>query len=78
MFNTFRDCVDESSNTLKFVERARRIKSKIKPNSINARDSKLINKLRKEIIYLKDILNLRRRGGKSSHLTTIQRKLLIL
>lgn len=57
------DCVDETSNTIKFVERARHIKTKIKPNSISAKDSKLINKLRKEIKYLRDILNLRR-GGK--------------
>ena len=59
------DCVDETSSTIKFVERARHIKTKIKPNSISAKDSKLINKLRKEIKYLRDILNLRR-GGKQS------------
>ena len=77
MLNTS-DNVDESFNTIKFVDRARHIKSKIKQNKINEKDSKLISKLRKEIKYLKDILNLRNRGGTQSHLTTIQKKLLIL
>ena len=73
----YSDCVDETINTIKFVERARHIKTKVKQNKYNAKDSKLVNKLRQEIKYLRDILNLRR-GGTKSHMTTIQKKLLIL
>ena len=62
--------MDETLNTIKFVERARHIRTKVKQNKYNARDSKLISKLRQEIKYLRDILNLRR-GGTKSQLTTI-------
>jgi hypothetical protein len=59
----YSDNLDDSSNTLKFAERAQHVVTHVKPNSINAVDAELVDKLQKEIKYLKDILNLRRKGG---------------
>ena len=72
-----RDNVDESMSTIKFAERARHIKTILKPNEIRATDSALIKKLMREIKYLRGILHLRR-GGKGGQNTQIQKRLLLL
>ncbi len=49
-------------NTLKFVERARHIVMKVKPMEFNGQNMEVVHKLQKEIQYLKELLNLKRRG----------------
>jgi len=56
------ECVDETVNTLKFAERAQHITTQVHMNKISAVDNDLVEKLQKEIKYLKDILNIRRKG----------------
>jgi len=68
--------VDESINTLKFAERAKHIVTEVKANKIEAQDAELVQKLQKEIKYLKAILNIRRKG--TSAINQVHNKLLIL
>lgn len=49
--------------TMKFAERAKNVKSCSKPNDIGPIDIKVVNKLKGEIKYLKEVLNLNKRGG---------------
>ena len=37
--------------------------TKVSANAVSAQDDALVNKLQKEIQHLKDILNLKRKGG---------------
>lgn len=37
--------------------------TKVSANTVNAQDDALVQKLQKEIQHLKDILNLKRKGG---------------
>ena len=37
---------------------------RLKVNEINSNDTELVQKLQKEVVYLKEILNLKRRGAK--------------
>jgi kinesin family member 11 len=69
------DSVDETSNTLKFAERAQHIITVVKQNKINAVDQDLVLKLQMEIKYLKDILNMRRKG---TSVNEVHHKLLLL
>lgn len=57
------DHSDETISTLKFADRAKQIMTKVSANSVSASDDALVLKLQKEITHLKDILNLKRKGG---------------
>lgn len=59
------DCTDETISTLKFADRAKQIMVKVAANEMNAVDDAFIQKLQKEIQHLKEILNLKRKGGAS-------------
>ena len=54
---------DETISTLKFADRAKKILMKISANQVDAADDALVVKLQREIQHLKDILNLKRKGG---------------
>lgn len=54
---------DETISTLKFADRAKKILMKVSANQVNAADDALVMKLQREILHLKDILNLKRKGG---------------
>ncbi|CAD8085756.1 unnamed protein product [Paramecium primaurelia] len=58
--------IDETANSLKFAQRARNITQIVQANSINATDQELVNKLLKEIDYLKQLLNMKRKGLNSN------------
>lgn len=57
------DHSEETISTLKFADRAKKIMTKVSQNQISAQDDALVAKLQKEIQHLKDILNLKRKGG---------------
>jgi len=61
---------------LKFAERAKHIVTEVKANKIEAVDAELVAKLQREIKYLKEILNIRRKG--TSAVNQVNNKLLIL
>lgn len=54
---------DETISTLKFADRAKRILQKVSANQVSAADDALVLKLQREIQHLKEILNLKRKGG---------------
>ncbi|KAL4438950.1 hypothetical protein ABPG74_016670 [Tetrahymena malaccensis] len=54
--------LEETLSTLKFAERAQHITLKIKPNEINASDFQIVQKLQREINYLKDLLHMKKKG----------------
>lgn len=55
-------CLDESLNTLKFLERAKQIRTEV-ISKLQMSDNPEMNKLEKEIAYLKDILKIKRNGA---------------
>lgn len=57
------DFIEETINTLKFADRAKQVMVKIKKNEISATNDQLVTKLQREIQHLKDMLNLKKRGG---------------
>ncbi len=57
------DCAEETISTLKFADRAKQILVKVQANEMNADDDARIQQLQKEVQYLKDILNMKRKGG---------------
>ena len=57
------ECTEETISTLKFADRAKKVMVKVQANEFNAADDALITKLQKEVQHLKEILNLKRRGG---------------
>ena len=57
------DHSEETISTLKFADRAKKIMTKVSANTISAQDDALVTKLQKEIQHLKEILNLKRKGG---------------
>eukprot|EP00347_Sterkiella_histriomuscorum_P005480 403356455 len=63
------DCAEETISTLKFADRAKQILVKVQANEMNAADDARIQTLQKEVQYLKDILNMKRKGG-ANELTT--------
>lgn len=54
---------EETISTLKFADRAKRILQKVSANQVSAADDALVLKLQREIQHLKEILNLKRKGG---------------
>lgn len=50
------DFIDETLSTLKFADRTKFVTMKVTKNEINAQDDILVQKLQKEISYLKDLL----------------------
>jgi hypothetical protein len=52
------DTVDESINTLKFASKAREVTLNEKPMQISIADNKLVQRLQREIRYLKDIMKI--------------------
>jgi len=63
------DCAEESISTMKFADRASMVLQRVKRNEINAKDDALIHKLQSEINYLKELLQLKKKG-KSDELTS--------
>ena len=57
------DCIDETISTLKFADRAKCIMQKFKKNEFDAKDIALIQKLQREVQHLKEILQLKSKGG---------------
>ncbi len=57
------DHSEETISTLKFADRAKKILQKVSANQVSAADDALVLKLQREIQHLKDILNLKRKGG---------------
>jgi len=68
------DCADETISTLSFANRAKKVKITAVANEISASDDALVKKLQQELQYLKDLLQLKRKGGMSD----IHRQLLLL
>ncbi|CAK93845.1 unnamed protein product (macronuclear) [Paramecium tetraurelia] len=54
--------IDETVSSLKFAQRAKNVTIQVQPNKFNANDQVLVNKLVKEIDYLKSLLNMKRSG----------------
>ena len=57
------DSVEETLSTLKFADRAKCVMQRFKRNEISAKDDALVQKLQREIQYLKELLK-RNRAGK--------------
>lgn len=68
------DCADETISTLNFANRARKVTVTAVANEISASDDALVKKLQHELQYLKDLLQLKRKGGMGD----VNRKLLLL
>ena len=58
------DCAEETISTLKFADRAKQVMVRAKINEINAADDALVQKLQKEVMHLREVLSLRRKGGR--------------
>ena len=56
------DTIEETISTLKFADRAKSVMQRVKRNEINAKDDALVQKLQREVQYLKDLLALRKKG----------------
>jgi len=56
------DCAEESISTMKFADRASMVMQRVKKNEISAKDDALIHKLQSEINYLKELLQLKKKG----------------
>ena len=58
------DSIEETISTLKFADRAKCVLQHVKRNEINAKDDHLIQRLQKEVQYLKELLTVKKtRGG---------------
>jgi hypothetical protein len=53
---------DETISTLKFADRAKQVMVKIKANELDATDDALVQKLHEEVVHLRQVLNLRKKG----------------
>lgn len=51
---------DESISTMKFADRAMKVQVNAMANEINPEDDKLVQKLRREVIHLRELLQMRR------------------
>lgn len=58
------ESIDETISTLKFADRAKCVMQRFKKNEFSAKDDILVQKLQKEIYHLKELLQLKRKGGK--------------
>lgn len=56
------DCAEETLSTMKFADRASLIVQKVSKNEFSAKDDALIHKLQGEINYLKELLQLKKKG----------------
>lgn len=68
------DNSDETISTLKFADRAKQVMVKIKANELDSNDDALVQKLHKEVIHLRQVLGLRKKGK----IEEIQRQLVML
>jgi hypothetical protein len=57
------DCIDETISTLKFADRAKQVMTIVKANEYDAQDDALVKKLYKEVQHLRDLLQIKRKGG---------------
>lgn len=57
------DSIEETISTLKFADRAKCVMQRVRRNEINAKDDALVQKLQREVQYLKELLTLRKRGS---------------
>jgi len=55
--------VEETIGTLKFADRARNIMTRVKRNEVNAQEDAVVIKLQREITFLKEVLQMRQKGG---------------
>jgi len=72
--NPLADCVEETISTLNFASRAQKIMVIEKQNTIYQSEDKLVKKLSQELQYMKDLLQLKRKGGASD----LSRQIIIL
>jgi kinesin family protein 3/17 len=56
------ESIEETISTLKFADRAKCVMQRVKKNEINAKDDALVQKLQKEVLYLKELLQMKRQG----------------
>lgn len=54
--------IEETISTLNFSDRAKQIMQRVKINEYSANDDQLVRKLQKEVLYLKEILKMKRKG----------------
>lgn len=57
------DNIEETISTLKFADRAKCVMQRVRKNEINAKDDALVQKLQREVQYLKELLMQRRKGA---------------
>lgn len=57
------EAIDETISTLKFADRAKSVMQRVKRNEINAKDDALVQKLQREVQYLKELLQMRKGGA---------------
>lgn len=57
--------IEETISTLKFADRASKVKVYSKANEFDSKDDALIKRLRREVHHLKDILHMRNHGTKN-------------
>jgi hypothetical protein len=55
--------IEETISTLKFADRANSVMQRVKRNEINAKDDALVQKLQREVQYLRELLQMRRNGN---------------
>lgn len=63
--NPLNSTIEETISTLKFADRASKIKVYSKANEFDAKDDALIKWLRREVLHLKDILLMWNHGTKN-------------
>lgn len=63
--NPLNSTIEETISTLKFADRASKIKVYSKANEFDAKDDALVKWLRWEVLHLKDILLMRNHGTKN-------------
>ena len=55
--------IEESISTLKFADRAKEVMQMVKKNEYSAKDDVAVQKLQKEVLHLKEVLNLKRKNN---------------
>lgn len=56
------DSIEETISTLKFADRAKCVMQRVRKNEISAKDDALISKLQREVQYLKQLLQVKKKG----------------
>ena len=56
------DCSEETISTIKFAERASLVVQNVQKNQVSVKDEALIHKLQSEIYYLRELLQLKKKG----------------